>query len=287
MLDPFRLISPSTVAEASSELIRLDDRAAVYAGGAELILLMRNGLLHPQLLVNIKSLPGMQTLAWDGQAVRIGATVTHGALERSPLIRDHAPALFEAEHHVGNVRVRSQGTLGGNLCFADPHSDPGTALLVHDATVTVEGTAGARQLALDAFFVGTYATALEAGELLTQVQVPPLAQGWGSAFLRIERFYRPTANVAAAAVRADGRLGEVRLAVGCVGPRATRLRDLEARLRGLSLEEARRVIGESKPQLTEVLDPVSDLLGSAEYKIHITAVLLGRALEQAVGMAAG
>ena len=281
MLDPFRLITPTTVAEASSELARLGDRASVYAGGAELILLMRNGLLHPEVLVNIKSLPGLGSLEWDGRAVRIGATVTHAQLERSAVIRDHVPALFEAEHHVGNIRVRSQGTLGGNLCFSDPHSDPGTALLVHDATVTIGSAAGERRLALDDFFVGTYATALEPGDLLTQVQVPPLPAGWGSAFLRIERFYRPTANVAVAAEVRDGRLGEVRLAVGCVGPRAMRLLDLEGRLQGLTLDDARSVLAEAKPHLKEVLDPVGDILGSADYKITITSVLLSRALAQA------
>lgn len=281
MLDPFSLITPTTVAEASSELVRLGERAAVYAGGAELILLMRNGLLHPEYLVNVKALPGMRTLAWDGGAVRIGATVTHADLERSAVIRDRVPSLFEAEHHVGNIRVRAQGTLGGNLCFSDPHSDPGTPLLVHDATVTVGSAAGERHLALDEFFVGTYATALEPGELLTQVQVPPLPQGWGSAFLRIERFYRPTANVAAAVETTNGRLGNVRLAVGCVGPRALRLRDLEGRLRGLTVEDARRLLADSKPHLKDVLDPVGDILGSADYKITITSVLLGRAVAQA------
>ena len=78
MLDPFRLITPGTVAEASSELSRLGDNAAVYAGGAELILLMRNGLLHPEYLVNVKGLPGMRTLEWDGGVVRIGATTPGG-----------------------------------------------------------------------------------------------------------------------------------------------------------------------------------------------------------------
>jgi aerobic carbon-monoxide dehydrogenase medium subunit len=214
--------------------------------------------------------------------LRLGAAVTHRQLERDPQVHTHAPTLGEAERHVGNIRVRTQGTLGGNLSFADPHADPGTALLVHDATVTVAGPPGPREVALDDFFVSTYETCLEPNELLTEVQVPPLPSGWGWAYERIERFYRPTVNAAAAVSASDGHLDDVRLAVGCVGPRALRLRDLEAKLQGLSLADAQRVIAEAGPYLEEQLEPVDDLLGAGDYKIHITGVLLARAVEQAL-----
>jgi carbon-monoxide dehydrogenase medium subunit len=190
--------------------------------------------------------------------------------------------LANAESHVGNVRVRGQGTLGGNLCFADPHADPPTALLVYDASVTVAGGDGGREMPLGDFLVGTYETALEPDELLTGVRVPALPEGWGSAFLRIERFFRPTANVAVAATLRDGRLGGVRLAVGCVGPKALRLSELEERLVGLGLDDARRTIDDATGYLSERLEPVEDLLGSAEYKLAVTGVLLNRALQQAV-----
>lgn len=271
------------MSEASAELERLGDQALVYAGGAELLLLMRHGLLQPDYLVNIKLIPGLHEINWDGQMLRIGAAVTHRQLESDSLVHGRAPTLGEAERHVGNIRVRTQGTLGGNLCFADPHADPGPALLVHDASVTVAGAQGTRELPLDDFFVSTYETALHPSELLTEVQVPPLPAGWGWAFERIERFYRPTANAAVAVGRSNGHIEDARLAVGCVGPRAVRLRELEDKLRGLEVGEAVRAIGDSKRYLTEQLEPVSDLLGSADYKIHITSVLLGRGLERAVG----
>lgn len=282
MLSPFRVMSPTTVPEAAAELDRLGDAARIYAGGAELLLLMRHGLLEPDYLVNIKQVPSLHGIHWDERVLRIGAVVTHRELERAPLVRDHAPTLGEAERHVGNIRVRNQGTLGGNLCFADPHADPGTALLVHDATVTVQGARGPRQLPLDDFFVSTYETALDPSELLTEVQVPQLPAGWGWSFERIERFYRPTVNAAAAVAASDGHIAEARLAVGCVGPRALRLRELEGRLRGLRLSDAQREIADSGAYLVERLEPVSDLLGAADYKIHVTSVLLARAVEQAL-----
>jgi carbon-monoxide dehydrogenase medium subunit len=127
-----------------------------------------------------------------------------------------------------------------------------------------------------------YETALQPDELLTQVKVPPLPPGWGHGYLRIEQFYRPTVNVAAAAKLNDGSIDSVRLAVGCVGPKAQRLPELEAKLSGSTLAEAERLTAEAKPYLTEQLQPVDDLLGSADYKIHVTSVLLKNALSQSV-----
>ncbi|MPZ13687.1 MAG: hypothetical protein GEU73_04575 [Chloroflexi bacterium] len=287
MLSPFRVLHPTTVAEASAELARLGDEAVVYAGGAELLLLMRNGLIKPDYLVNIKRIPELDGISVEDGEVRIGTAVTHRRMETDPVVRIRLPALTEAERHVGNIRVRNQGTLGGNLCFADPHADPGTALLVYDATVELWGPSGGRRLPLQQFLVGTYDTALEPGELLTEVRVPPLAEGWRAAFLRIERFYRPTANVAAAVSIKDGQLEGVRLAAGCVGPNAMRLLELEDQVRGSTITEAVALVRESKPYLTEKLEPVGDVLGSAPYKVHITSVLLTRALEQVVARARG
>ncbi|MBV9120034.1 MAG: FAD binding domain-containing protein, partial [Chloroflexi bacterium] len=261
---------------AGEELRRLGENAKVYAGGVELLLLMRTGLVEADWLVDIKHIPGMNDLGWDGQAMTIGACVTHAQLQREPLIQEHLPVLAEAEPHVGNIRVRSQGTLGGNLVFADPHADPATALLIHDPTVTLGGAGTVRRLKLAEFLVGTYDVDLQEGELLLDIRAEPLPAGWGTAFMRIEQFYRPTLNVAAAV-----HDGDVRLAVGCVGPRALRLTELEARLRGASPKDADALISASGEYLEELLEPVSDQLGSAEYKLHITKVVLGRALRRA------
>ncbi len=282
MLKPFRVAQPTSVTEASAELARLGEAAKVYAGGVELLLLMRHGLAEAELLVDVKRIPELSQLSWDGQALSIGACVTHARLEHDPMVATHAPLLADSERHVGNIRVRSQGTLGGNLCFADPHADPGTALLVHEASVTVSG---GREVPLDDFLRGMYEVALEPGELLTSIRVSALLDGWRSAFKRFEQFYRPTLNVAAAVLPEDGRLSGVRVAVGCVGPKAVRLAELEERLCGLPLADALRLVGESTRYLQETLEPVSDLLGSAEFKIHLTKVLVCRALEEATANA--
>jgi CO/xanthine dehydrogenase FAD-binding subunit len=131
VLQPFRVLTPANVEEASAELVRLGERAMIYAGGAELILLLRYGMVHAGYLINIKGIDGLSEIGWDGRTVQIGATVTHRRLETDSLIRERLPLLADAESRIANIRVRNQGTLGGNLCFNDPHSDPGTALLLH------------------------------------------------------------------------------------------------------------------------------------------------------------
>ena len=282
MLAPFQIIHPTRVSEASSELHRLGERVKIYAGGAELLLLLRHKFLEAEYLLNIKRIHELNSIVREGPLLRIGATVTHHRLENDALVRACLPMLAYAESQVANIRVRNQGTLGGNLCFNDPHSDPSTALLVYEANVVIAGRRGARQMPLSDFLVGMYATALEPDELLTEVQVPLLPAGFGDAYLRVHNFQRPTLGVAVAAKLQDKQIAGVRLAVGCIGPKAERLTELEGRLIEASMIEAEKIIGESKRYLTDLFQPVNDLLGSADYKLYITQVLLRRALEQAV-----
>ena len=281
MLRPFRVLEPSTAGEAAAELGRLGERAKVYAGGAELLLLLRHKLVQAGYLVNIKRIGALDKITWDGGILRIGATVTHHRLEKEPLVQKYLPMFAHAESQVANLRVRNQGTLGGNLCFNDPHSDPGPALLVYEASVKLAGASEERLTTLDDFFVDMYATTLRPDEVLTEVQVPPLPAGFSGAYARVHRFQRPTVAVAAAVKIENGRLDNVRLAVGCVGPKPQRLQELEAKIRGISLKDAQRVISQSGPYFMKLLRPVDDLLGSADYKLYMTRTLLARALEEA------
>jgi len=281
MLNSLQLVQPTTVAEASKALEEIGEKAKLYAGGAELLLLMRHGLLQTEILVDVKKIESLHRVTWDGKALRAGACVTHHELETNQFVRGYAPSFAYAESQVANVRVRNQGTLGGNLCFNDPHSDPGTVLLIHDASVTLGSQRGERQLALDDFFVDMYATALQPDELLLDVQIPPLPAGMKSAYLRLHRYQRPTLGVAVAARMANGTVAEARLAVGCVGPKAQRLTEFENEIQGARRSEARKIFAEKKNRLRELLRPVDDLLGSAEYKLYMTCTMLSDALEQA------
>jgi len=173
------------------------------------------------------------------------------------------------------------GEEGGNLAFNDPHSDPGTVLLIHNASVTLGNGKADRRIALNEFFVDMYATVLELGDLLVEIQIPALPAGMSSTYLRLHRYQRPTLGVAVGARVSNGTIEEARLAVGCVGPKAQRLSELERKIEGTNLSDAKRVLTGGKNYLRELLRPVEDLLGSTEYKLYMTGVMLSDALEQA------
>src|SRR5437763_7352683 len=172
-LAPFALHRPRSVPEAEELLARYGDDAALYCGGTELLLVMKLGLASYPNLVDLKGIPELHVLEEREGELRVGAAVTHHQLECSPLVRRLVPPLAEMERRVANVRVRSVGTLGGNLCFSDPHSDPATFLLALDAEVECrKGGGKPRRLPIGEFVLGPHRTALEEGELLLSVRVP-------------------------------------------------------------------------------------------------------------------
>lgn len=281
MLQSLQLVQPTTVHEASQALADYGEKAKIYAGGAELLLLLRNGMLQSEVLVDVKKIDRLHGVALADGVLRVGACMTHHVLETSELVREHAPALAYAESQVANIRVRNQGTLGGNLAFNDPHSDPGTVLLIHNAAVIVGNKNGERRMQLDEFLVDMYATVLEPDDLLLDVEIPALPVGMKTAYLRLHRYQRPTLGVAVGVRMRNAALEEVRLAVGCVGPKALRLTELETKTTGTKPGDAKQIVAEAKEYLRDVLRPVDDLLGSAAYKLYMTGVMLGDALEQA------
>ena len=279
MLRPFRLEEPETVKEASECLARYGDSGKVYAGGTELLLAMKEGLVHFDCLVNVKKIPGLDRITQDNGSVRLGGLSTHRQLEQSAALQEKLPVLVEMERNVANLRVREVGTIGGNLTFAEPHADPGTLLLALDATVVAQKAGGSRDIPMSEFFVDAYEAAIEEDEILTEIVVPVPA---GNAAVRYRKFgylERPSAGLALHVMADDAResVSDVRIAVGCVGPKSMRVEEAEAVLRGKSLEEAAQLVAEAGDIAGRAADAISDLHGSAEYKEHIVKVLLTRA----------
>ena len=281
MLPPFALEEPTSVPEASALLARYGEAAHLYAGGTELLLAMKEGLLHYERLINIKLIPALAGIALEDGALHIGAITTHRTLERSAVVRAHFPALAEMAAHVANVRVRTVGTLGGNLCFAEPHADPGTLLLVYDASLTLVRQDGTRTLALEQFFVGPFEVALTDDELLTAIRVPVLPVHTATAYLKYGHLERPSVGVAVAVTALPKQVQEVRVAVGCIGPTPHRLRDVEGLLSQKELPEVRATLAAAGALAGRAADAVTDLHGSAEYKAYLVGVLLRRAFEHA------
>ena len=301
MLRPFSLHEPDSVEGAVSLLARLGEDARAYAGGTELLLAMKEGLLRYSHLVNIKTIPGMDELSYsreEGQ-LHIGAAATHRTLELSPTVLEEYPLIAEVESRVANVRVRNVGTIGGNLCFAEPHSDPCALFLLHDAQVQVQGSGGTRSFPVAELTRGPYETSLAEDELLTRVLVPKPPQAMKGTYIKFGYHERPTVGLGVA-VRLDGAtsgspesrtVDEVRIAVGSVGPRAVRATQAEELLQGKSLEQvfgpqsggAPSLIEQAGQLAADEASPMDDLHGSAEYKEHLVKVFLRRALIQVTG----
>jgi carbon-monoxide dehydrogenase medium subunit len=279
MLQSLQLVQPTDVSEASRALADFGEKAKVYAGGAELLLLLRNGLLQTEILVDVKKISRLHQISLTDATLHIGGCVTHHALETTSLVREHAPALAYAESQVANVRVRNQGTLGGNLAFNDPHSDPGTVLLIHDTSIKIGNRTGERRMALRDFFVDGYTTAMDPDDLLIDIEIPRLPTGLKSVYRRLHRYQRPTLGVAVGVQMSDGHMSESRLAVGCIGPKPERLTELENKLNGVQPADIRRIVSEEKTYVRDLLRPVDDLLGSADYKLYMACTMLSDALE--------
>ncbi|MET0691769.1 MAG: xanthine dehydrogenase family protein subunit M [Candidatus Binatia bacterium] len=281
MLRRFRLEEPESVAEAAELLGRFGESAKVYAGGTELLLAMKEGLVQYERLINVKKLTGLSDVTSADGAFVIGALCTHHQLENSPVLKDKLPALTKLEQNVANVRVRQVGTIGGNLCFAEPHADPGTLLIALGAKMIAEKASSKREIAAEDFFVDAYETALQADEVLTKIHIPVPVPNARSAYLKFGYLERPSVGVAVA-FNLNGGVSGVKIAVGCAGPAPRRVAEAEALLEGKSKDEALRHVAEAGASAGRAAQAISDLHGSQEYKEHIVGVLLKRAFQSAL-----
>jgi carbon-monoxide dehydrogenase medium subunit len=287
MLRPFEIHEPGTVEEASALLAQFGFDAVIYAGGTELLLIMKEGLAHFPHLVNIKTIPGLDEIALssEGDELQIGPLTTHWALERSPIVSEHAPLLAEVESQVANTRVRAMGTIGGNLCFAEPHSDLATLLLAWGGTLELRSAEAQRQLPVADFTLGMFETAKQQDEILTGIRLPLLSEHTAGAYRKFSTHERPMATVAALLQVKDGIIEDARLAVGSVGLVSIRASEAEALLQGQRAEET--AFSSAAELAASASDPVDDPNGSADYKRHLVRVLTTQALGQAARRAAG
>ena len=258
--------------------------AGIYAGGTELLLAMRHQALNYRHLIDLKVVPGLNSIELRNGSIEIGATATHRSIERSSLVRQNQPALTEMESQVANVRVRATGTLGGNLCFAEPHSDPATLLLVLGAAVKVESAAGVREMPVGELIAGAYASNLQPGEILTKITIPCAKPNHRAAYMKFQVHERPTLGLGLWVETPDDghTFTSARVAVGCVCPFPTRGVDAEKLLTGTRGEVEKR-LPEAADAIADAADLVDDHEGSAEYKRHLIHVFLRRVFRKALG----
>ncbi len=282
MLGAFEMHEPATIEAASRLLTTHGADAAIYAGGTELLVLMKERLVHYPHLVNIKTIPGLDGITLDpgARSLRIGPLATHRVIERSPLVRQYAPVLAELEANVANVRVRAAGTIGGNLCFAEPHSDPAALLVACGAILTLTSATGSRQVPADAFFVGLLETTRRHDEILTDILIPLPSSRTGIAYERFKTHERPSAAVAAVVTLEAGTVADLRLVVGSVGIRPLRPISAETLLR--YQRPAPDLIAAVANHARDEVEPTEDTFESTDYKRHLAGILTARALTAAI-----
>ena len=280
---PFVLHQAESLDQVFSLLEQYGDEAHLLAGGTSLVLLMNLGLVEPAQVISLRRLSdlrGIRAKAEDG--MEIGALTTHRELERSAELASYCAALPAAFGHVATVRIRNQGTVGGNLAHADPAQDPPPMLMALDAEVTLTSRRGERRLPLDALFVGYLTTVIEPGEVLTAIHLPPLARGTRAAYTKfLPRTRDDYATVSVAArLRLDdgGRCEDVRVALGGAAPTPLRARTVEDALRGETLSDQR--IAEAAALVLDIVDPPDDARGSSAYKRRMSRVWTERTLRQ-------
>jgi carbon-monoxide dehydrogenase medium subunit len=271
-LPPFELHRPERLDQALELLERYGQDAVLYMGGTELLLLMKLGFAQPGHLVDGKALPELSQLRVAPGRITIGAGVTHRRLERHGDVARALPALASLERRVANVRVRNAGTIGGNLCFAEPHSDPLTLLVALEATVRLAQRSGTRSMPLSDFCRGAFLTALEPGEVMTEIEVPLPAPGVRVGYQRLAFKERPTAGVAVV-------LDPVacRVVVGALGPTPLRVPPAEDALAHGDVDAAVAAVGEAVT--------ARDAEPGADFRAHLAGVLLRRAVAGATPVA--
>jgi carbon-monoxide dehydrogenase medium subunit len=280
MLAPIEIHAPRSISEASALLRHYGDDAAVYAGGTELLIVMKERLTPVNRLIDIKKIAGLRGIAVDAAGtLRIGALATHREISRDPLVREHSPSFAALEGIIANTRVRAAGTIGGNLCFAEPHSDPATLLAAVQATVTLASADGSRDIAVDDFFHGLLETDRRPDEIMTKVTLPNMRETTGVSYQRFKTHERPVATVAAAVSIIDGKIDDARVFVGSVGPKPQRMRMVEEALDGqepgAELFQQAGLLAAGEAEIDE------EGFESADYKRHLVAVYVQKALQDA------
>lgn len=286
MLESFDLTYAKTIDDAIKLKKKLGDGASFYAGGTELLQVLKEGMVVYDNLISLRSLNDLKKIEFNQEkgVLEIGALVTHAMVANSKLVRQLQPALSILEDNVGNIRIRISGTVGGNLAFAEPRSDLGAYLVAAEATVCTKSLNKTRRIPMSEFWHGPFETALEDDELITHIEVPIMKKRCGAAYKKFSIAEFPMAG-AAAFIELDEKLNKIidaRLVVAAVNPTPTRLTTAEKLMIDKPISIAEKEVSWWVKAIEPEIDAVSDLDGSPEYKTQVAAVLLCESISVAI-----
>ncbi|WP_052889873.1 FAD binding domain-containing protein [Thermogemmatispora carboxidivorans] len=278
----------TSVDEAIALLSQYGDDAKLLAGGHSLLPTMKLRLAQPAHLIDIGRIPGLSYIREEQGAVAVGALTTYATIERSEVLRRHFALLPECASVIGDPQVRNRGTIGGSISHADPSADMPGAVRALRAEIRVRGPNGERTVAADDFFLGTFTTALEPGEIVTEIRFPLPPARTGSAYTKLANkasHYAVAGCAAVVTLGADGTCTAASVVITGAGTMPTRASTVEAALVGKQLDEA--TVAEAASHAAEGLELMEDIHGSKQYRAQMAAVMARRAILKAAERARG
>jgi len=279
-LKKFEYLKPDSIQEIISILSQYGEKARIINGGTDLIVGMRDKIIQPEYVVDIKAISHLNKITYNKeQGLDIGATVTLNEVSDSKIVQEHYPILAETCKTIGSYQVRNRATLVGNICNASPSADTAPPLLVLDAKVNIMGPGGEKTVPLNQFFVGVKKNILNNGEIVTSVTVPPIKDKWTGVYLKQGR--RKDVDLATVGVAVVYIRDEIRIALGAVAPTPIRAFKTEVLLKGKAIDES--LLEEAGKSALAEVSPISDVRSSKEYRKEIIKVLVKRAILQVKG----
>ncbi|HOK18412.1 MAG TPA: xanthine dehydrogenase family protein subunit M [Caldisericia bacterium] len=275
----FEYYKPKDFSELTELLLQYKTKAKILSGGTDLVVRIKDGFEFPEIVVDIKSIPELKELKFDGKNLFIGATVTFNELIESDIVKENFPLLWEAAKNVASTGIRNRATLAGNICSAVPSLDSGPALLVYEAEVILKNKEGERKVNINEFFLGPRKTVLKEDEFVYGVNVPLPQKKNGGSYVKLGRYNgEDLAQVGIGILVLEGN--EYRIAHCAVGPVSARAKKIEQLLNGKPLNDS--LIEEAKKLIEEEISPITDIRATKEYRIHMAKVMLERGLKAAV-----
>jgi carbon-monoxide dehydrogenase medium subunit len=278
----FNYFRPKTLDEATSLLSNYKDEAKIIAGGQSLLVLMKERLVTPKYLIDISEIPELKFIK-EEQGIKIGALTTHREIEKSPVIKEKFPVLIDVEKNIASPHIRNVGTIGGNLCHADPTGDPAPVMIGLGATLKIVKKGGERTMLLENFFKGYLETALEPDEILTEIYIPYPSSTTGIAYKKHALRNIDTAIVNAATAvsfeSGDGICKDVRIVIGGVASTPVRAKRGEEILKGKNMDDT--LIEEVARSIKDEIAPISDIHASEWYRKEMIELLTKEILIEA------